>query len=220
MYGTCDRGIGAMKLTLCALLAMTGLSMAGTTTYVEPAPAPAPAEPNLWRWFVGGSAGYFFDQYEEEYYTAHIGVETPMSPGGWNTSIFLEGLYTNPEDHFDYYRGQGDEFFLSRIEVDLEIIPVTLNVKFEKEFTNHLTLFAGGGLGVAFVDLTLKDREFGGRASSDDTVFAAQAFAGLGYNFTPNFGMYAQARWLYLDDAHDFDLQDDFGAELGLRFKF
>jgi opacity protein-like surface antigen len=111
---------------------------------------------------------------------------------------------------------------------DLQIVPITMNVKFERAITGNLNGYIGGGLGIAWVDL---DLDLGGRIgdySDSDWVFTAQIFAGLSYNFTPNFEMYGGARWIYLQDP-DFsdggasatlDLDNDWLLELGLRFKF
>lgn len=202
-----------MKLPLAILLGITGFSFAGTSsssTSTNEIPVQESGDSSLWGWFVGGSAGYFFDTYEEEYYSAHLGVKLP-STGSWTISFFVEGLYTEPEESlWDPFDGN--------INLSLEIIPVTANVMFEKQITGGLTAFLGGGVGIA--QLEYEQSSDAGDLSVDDDTLAVQLFAGLGYNVTDNFQIYGAARWLYLDDTELFDFDDDFGAELGLRLKF
>lgn len=110
---------------------------------------------------------------------------------------------------------------------DLEIMPITLNVKFERQLTGNLNAYFGGGLGMARVDLSVDVGSLGD-FSDDDWVFTAQIFAGLSYNVTQNFEVYGGARWIYLDDADlsdgggtaTLDLEDDWLFELGLRYNF
>jgi hypothetical protein len=191
-------------------------------------------EPCLWSWFVGGSVGYLVET-EEVMYTGHVGVTTPWCPGGWKISIFAEGAYTEVDD------GYRDDGFFSRpdrpfgfnlgsgplsVDVETEIVPVTLNVKFEHAIVDKLSFYIGGGLGVAFVDIDADAwTPFGGySASENDEVFSAQVFSGLSYSFTPAFEMYGGARWIYLDDikidGYKTEVGDDWLFELGARFKF
>jgi opacity protein-like surface antigen len=95
---------------------------------------------------------------------------------------------------------------------------VTLNYKFDYYFTDSLSFYAGAGVGAAFVS-----NDFPG--FSDDSVeLAAQIFAGIGYDLTPNFQIYPGARWIWIDDSDiagvAVDIGDDVGLELGARFKF
>lgn len=109
---------------------------------------------------------------------------------------------------------------------DLDIIPITMNVKLERPLTGNLNGYFGAGLGIALVDLSV---DIGSNNfSDDDWVFTGQVFAGLNYNFNPNFEVYGGARWIYYDDAElednglggDLELDDDFLLELGARFNF
>jgi hypothetical protein len=105
---------------------------------------------------------------------------------------------------------------------DLDIMPITFNVKLERPLTGNLNAYFGGGLGMALVDLSVDTGP--ASFSDDDWVFVGQVFAGLNYNFTPNCEMYGGARWIYFDDA-DFggatlDLDDDFLLEIGVRYNF
>ena len=109
---------------------------------------------------------------------------------------------------------------------DLDIMPITLNVKLERPLTDGLNFYFGGGLGMALVDLSV---DVGPMSfSDDDWVFVGQLFTGLNYNFNPDFEVYGGVRWIYYDDA-DFsdsgstvtlELEDDFLFEIGARFNF
>jgi opacity protein-like surface antigen len=109
---------------------------------------------------------------------------------------------------------------------DLDIMPITLNVKLERPLTDSLNFYLGGGLGVALVDLSV---DVGPMSfSDDDWVFVGQLFTGLNYNFNPDFEVYGGVRWIYYDDA-DFsdsgstvtlEIEDDFLFEIGARFNF
>lgn len=109
---------------------------------------------------------------------------------------------------------------------DLDIMPITLNVKLERPITGNLNVYFGAGLGMALVDLSVEVGDFD--FSDDDWVFTGQVFAGLNYNFNPNFEVYGGARWIYFDDASlsdndvggDLELDDDFLLEIGARFNF
>ena len=63
-----------------------------------------------------------------------------------------------------------------------------------------------------------------GFVSDDQWEFTAQAFAGVVYNVSPNFEIYAGARYMWLDDVSLFganiDDLDDVGVGAGIRFNF
>ena len=180
------------------------LCLAAAANAGEPAAAPATYTPAasgpLWTWFAGGSVGYFFDA-EEAYYTLHLGAKIAET-GSISHSLYLEGLYTEVSDNL----------------VDVDLLPVTLNYKADFALNDRLSLYAGVGVGAAFIDSTA------GPFEDDNIEFAAQIFAGLGYEVTETFEIYGGARWLWVDDTSvgpfAVDSGDDIGAELGLRFRF
>jgi len=202
-----------MKRSILLLsLALALPAFAGTSAKQEIAPAPAP-EPSIWQWFAGASAGYLLDN-EEAFYSAHVGVDTPWTVAGAKVALFLEGAYTKPEETFEGLR-QFDT------DVETQIIPVTLNVKFEREIVGNLSGYIGAGAGVAFVD-TDSHNELFGDDSINDEVFAGQVFAGVVYNVTPSFEVFGGARWIYLDDSEALQAVDneDFVFEGGIRYNF
>ena len=70
---------------------------------------------------------------------------------------------------------------------DLSMHAVMANAFWEPRFGNWLPSI-GGGAGVGIIDATLKASAFGASSSDNesDTVFAYQAGAGIGYEFSPN----------------------------------
>lgn len=206
----------------CIALAGSSAKSAKSAKVVIPPPEPAPQ----WNWFAGASAGYLVD-FEEGMYHGHIGVDFPTR-GAYQHSLFAEVGWTETDENFT------DSVTEDRVNSELDILPVTLNYKFERQFACGLNAYIGAGVGVAFVDYEATIRNLTPvvvRNSGDDTVFAAQIFAGLGYDVTENFEVYGGARWIYLDDANTgsfapatrpgataFD--DDVLIEAGLRYNF
>ena len=220
---------------------------AGTSAKEVVAPAPAP-NPCLFTWFAGGSVGYL-TEFEEVMYTGHIGTDTCWNIGGWNVALFAEIGYTERDESYSYARQSTppvephfhDSFTVDELEdyldatsyfgqtntsYDLDIMPITFNVKLERQLTGNLNAYFGGGVGVAGVDLSI-DAGFD-HASDDDWVFVGQVFAGLTYNVNQNFEIFGGARWIYFEDADlsdggfkgTLELEDDFFFELGARFNF
>ena len=198
---------------------------AGTPSKAVIPPPPPPAEPSLWNWFIGASAGYLVD-FEEPMYHVHVGVDTPWNVGGFDVALFAELGYTEKSENFSFLvqdpQMSAPVFITQQGKASVDIIPLTFNVKLERPIAQNLNFYVGAGLGVAFVDLKVSSPS--GSVSDDDTVFAAQAFAGLVYNVSPAFEVYGGARWIYLDDGDLFGSSADFGddvlLELGLRYNF
>lgn len=197
--------VRAMKHSLIALtsaLALGSTAFAGSEGYTGPAPTGGSSYQSspLYQWFAGASVGYLTDS-EEDYYTLHIGTKIAES-GPISHSLYLEGGFTNFDESF----------------VDIDIVPVTLNYKLDYQLSGPLSLYAGVGAGVAFVDV---DTPFGG---DDSAEFAWQAFAGIAYDLSPAAQIYGGARYIWIDDAKLFgsrvDVGDDVGVEIGARFRF
>ena len=186
-------------------------------------------------------------------YNVHVGASNSCwTIGGWNVSLFGEVGYTTKDD--DYYGNrllpnlnviapplQRSTYTVNQMEdslaaaavyygghtgYDLDVLPITLNVKFERQLTGSLNAYIGAGLGAAYesLDITLGSTKY-----SDSTwVFTSQVFGGLNYNVTPNFDVYGGARWIYYSNASLSDggesaklkLGSDCLLELGARYKF
>lgn len=242
--GVCPHYPARMKKYTLILLLATAPLFAGSPAPVAPAPPPC-----LTTWFAGASVGYL-TELEAPMYNLHIGAgNSCWTMGGWNVSLFGEVGYTQKDE--DYYGFRGDDNYLRPIQrssytvdqmedalaagalyfgidtgYELQIMPITLNVKFERQLSANLNAYFGAGLGAAWVDLELSAD--GDKLSDSDWVFACQVFAGLNYSVTPNFDVYGGARWIYYSDASlsdmgesaDLELGSDCLLEIGLRYKF
>lgn len=186
--------------TLGLALGLSASAFAGDTTPAPSTTAPSMTESSLLTWFAGGSVGYLIDN-EEEFYTLHLGMKIAES-GPISHSLFLEGAYA--------------EF--NTFGLDTDVIPVTLNYKLDYSLSESFSIYAGAGVGAAFVDTSF------GPFDDSTTELSAQIFAGVGYDVTENFELYSGLRWLWIDDSSLFgrsvEIGDDYGVELGGRFKF
>lgn len=200
-----------MNKSILLSLALAMPALAGTTTTSEVYSQPAPQQEG-WQWFAGASATYLFD-YEEVLYSGNVGVKSPWSPLGFATSFFIEGGFmeqdNDGEDNLGIPGIAGSD-----LDVDLKVVPITANVKFEKAFNENIGLYFGGGVGSAHSKLS---STFG---SDSEWVFTAQVFAGVNFRINDHSEIYTGARWVYFDDADEYQLDDDFGAEVGYRYHF
>lgn len=185
-------------------------------------------------------------------YNIHVGNITCWNLAGWNIAMFAEGGYVEKEESYSPGRGfkplpsgNRNSFNLDELGealqsaatdrrvntgYELDILPVTFNVKLERPIASNLKAYFGAGLGSANADLSINARRNNRSEgiSDDDWVFTAQAFAGLNCNITRNFEIYGGARWIYFDDAKislrgnssTLELEDDFLFELGARYHF
>lgn len=204
--------------------------MAGTPSSKEMIPPPPPPEPaSLWQWFAGASAGYLFDT-EEPMYHIHLGVEFPSS-SAWKSALFLELGWMETDLATPFPRGLFPNAGPGVTNSDLEVMPLTLNYKIERQITGGLSFYAGAGAGIAFIDSsTYTSFAFAPAIYGDDSdeVFVAQVFAGLVYNVTEAFEIYGGARWIYLDEpsfatvpgVQLASFEDDVLGELGFRVNF
>jgi hypothetical protein len=211
-----------MKISyaLVLFLAVAAPAVAGTSAKE----VIAPAAPSLWSWFAGASIGHL-DDFDETMYHGHVGVDTPWKVGGWDVALFAElgqaeanagGIAPIDAPPLNILNA------LAPVRTqELEIMPLTLNVKLERPIAGKLSASIGAGLGVAFVDFSSRDGLF---PSVNDEALAAQAFAGLVYNLCASAEIFGGARWIYVDyDAAGFgapSFDDDILYEAGLRYNF
>ena len=192
---------------------------------------PPPPAPCLWTWFAGGSAGYVSGDWDEEIYTLHLGAERKCPGSNCSHAIYLEVGYTEKEEGFSAIVGD----FPTDLSYECDVIPITLNYKYECALTGNLNWYVGAGAGVALVDCkaSATTRTQSGNLtqsnSEDDTVFYAHIFAGLTYNVSESFELFAGVKYIFMDDVDfgggsslvdDFTLDEDLHVELGARFNF
>ncbi len=217
--------------------AMTSIVVAGevvdTSKEVLPAAYDNP-------YFMGATFGYL-DKMDTEFYSIHFGKDLSRKLCNWEQAIYLELGYAAPDDSssFTYTptptppptsQLPTDEPspVTVKVDVDFEMIPLTLNYKLERQLSNRFNVYLGAGVGAAFTDSEASSGS--SKVSNSDTVFFAQAFAGLLYNINPKWELYGGARYIYLDEpgGEAWDAvesagvasNDDWLVELGLRYNF
>ena len=205
--------------TLLAGLSLAASAQAGEDYSAKAPVAPAPA-PALWTWFAGGSVGYLTDM-DTEMYTLHVGMERQIDDVS-SHAIFLEVGYANPDGYgFGTKGGSAD----TRFDVDADIIPVTINYKYERSITDKLDWYIGAGVGLAFVDTDHSYKNHNSwsdvKNNISDAEFYGQIFTGLVYNVSDEFEIFGGARYIYMNDDDDFNTYgDDWMFELGARWNF
>lgn len=229
-----------MKTTTFACLA--GLSLASAaqagTPAIETAPAPATG---LWQWFIGGSVGYLTDL-EEEMYNLQLGMEYRTPDERASHAIYLEVGFTQDEAGYcndsDLPGGISSE-----VSIDLDIIPITLNYKYQAAITDRLNWYAGLGVGVAVLDSSYDwswsqalSNEYAnhgeGSGDDNDVVFYGDVFAGLSYDVSDSFEVFGGVRYILMDNqdwgyddngvsyAYEGGIDGDVLVELGARYRF
>ncbi|MGE9266676.1 MAG: outer membrane protein [Verrucomicrobiales bacterium] len=184
---------------------------------------PPPAPLCQWGWFAGASGGQLLDA-EEQMYTLHFGAERFCEGDPATHAIFLEVGYADIDTSTGYTPGTANYPY----DVDGEIIPITINYKYERNLSGALNWYAGAGAGLALVDadFAILGDPIG---SFDDTVFYGHIFAGLSYNFSAAFEVYGGARYIFMDDPdltgisavdEAMSLDGDVLLELGARYNF
>ncbi len=226
-----------------ALILTTGLALASScvqagTTYTTPAPAPSVG---TWEWFAGGSAGYLTDL-EEEMYTLHLGAEYKNSNSQGTHAIYLEVGYTQDDADFSYSPPPGMVGGRTvKSAIDLDIIPITLNYKYEAPLTENLHWYLGVGAGIVLMDSSYDwswtqavappFNQGSGGDDRDEVQFYGHVFAGLTYDLSDCFEIFGGVRYIFMDDldistnilpnqSYTAGIDGDVLLELGLRYNF
>jgi len=219
--------------TLLAGFALTAAAIAGT-----PAPVTPPPSVGLWTWFAGGSVGYLTDL-EQPMYSLNLGMEYKRPGASGSHSIYLQVGYAEDDASYGYHPGIAGAKSADA-SIDMHIIPITLDYKYEGTLSGHLNYYVGLGLGIAVVDTScdwswsqaLPPPYGNGNGSNDQTQvrFYGEIFAGLSYSVTDAFQIYAGARYILMDNAdryvhvngqtYDAGINNNFLLELGLRYHF
>jgi len=112
------------------------------------------------------------------------------------------------------------DLILFREGFDVDIVPITLNLKAERNLFGRVGAYVSGGLGYAFTNVS------GSGYDENGGGFYAQAAAGLVWNVTESVDIYGGGRWVHLSDLDfndkslGFELDDQLGWEIGARYKF
>jgi len=173
---------------------------------------------------IGGPIGSFesvdISDFDFDLYSLHVGRDLGTQILGCDVAAYLEVAYLSGDATlsatlFNSFEG----LVTDSTTFDLDIIPITMNIKLERNLFGALSMYGTAGVGYAFSEASA----FGD--SETDGGFYAQASAGLLYNISENFEAYTGARWLYLGsvgiaDDDDLELDNDFAWEVGLRYNF
>ena len=225
-----------MKTTAFTL--MTGLVLAASASAGTPAAVTAPPPTaGLWTWFAGGSVGYLTDL-EQPMYSLNLGMEYKRPGTQGSHSIYLQVGYAEDDESYSYHPGLPGARSADA-SIDMHIIPITLDYKYEGTLSGRLNYYVGLGLGIAIVDTSCDWRwsqaiypngSGGGSDDKTDVRFYGEIFAGLSYNVTDAFQIYAGARYILMDNvdrnvhvtgaSYDAGINNNFLLELGLRYHF
>ena len=228
-------------------LAIVASAQAGEEASAKHVVAP-PAPSCLWSWFAGGSVGVIDgDDWDEEIYTLHIGKERKCVGSNGSHALFLEVGYTEEEESsrsvvntpgepIDDGDILPDTQETTQLSLETEIIPITLNYKYESVLSGNFNWYAGAGAGIALVDIELKETTTTiqgdsntsavDNQSDDDVVFYAHIFAGVVYNLSDAWEVFGGARYIFMDDPDfggdsiDAPLDEEVHYELGARYNF
>jgi len=183
-----------MKKHLLSLLALAGLAFGSAQAHA------ASASP-----YVGAGFGYLLDE-KEPLFTIRAGMQLPTRspadfPDRFSHNLEFELGYTDLGDSGAKY----------------DLTTFFFNYRGEVTGLGWVPYF-GAGLGFANADVRV------GFLSDDDTVLAAQAFAGMKYNFTPAASVALGARYIWIDDVRIFGFSgqdgDDVALEASLSIRF
>lgn len=169
-----------------------------------------------------GSYGdhYGIDDFEFEMYTLHVGRDLGTQFLGCDLAAYLEVGYLDGDASMSYYDFDSFGTYSGTAGVDIDIIPITLNLLIERTLFAGIKGYISGGIGYAFTD-----SKFLGKSDNDGGFFA-QASMGLAYDVNDNWEIYGGARYLFLGDLdlggnlNGAELDDSVGYEIGLRYSF
>lgn len=221
-----------MKLERLMITAFASLSASAFAGSPETAPAQGAAQESyLAGWFAAASFGQIYDigssvdnvfnvnqdlgDLDMDMYSLQAGRRFTYQQYGLSTALYLEVAYLDGDLDIN---NLGGFVILNPINVDIDIIPVTLNAMVERNLYAGLGCYLSGGMGYGFTDTEVLNQ------SDTDGGFYAQLAAGLNYKFNERFEMFGGARWVYLDSLEfgdsSLELDDGFAWEAGFRYNF
>lgn len=159
-------------------------------------------------WFAGASAAYLFDA-GEPMFSLSLGRRLDWSPSGWEVDLYLEGGRIEDDNQF------GIALDSPLLESDVQIVPITGNLRFGKRFTPNFGAYCGLGAGAAFTEIITDHAD-----RDQDVVFTGQLFAGLNWYLGQTSELFVGGRWIYFSDAEKHEMKSDGAVELGYRWHF
>ena len=165
----------------------------------------------------GGSNHYDISDFDFDMYTLHVGRDLGMQFLGCDLAAYLEvGFLTGDASLRFSEFDSSDNLISATTGIDVDIIPITFNLKAERVLFANIKGYISAGIGYAFTRT-----KFLGETDNDGGFFA-QASMGLGYDINENWEIYGGARYLWLDqlDIAGSEIDNNVGYEIGLRYNF
>lgn len=109
---------------------------------------------------------------------------------------------------------------ISTIPVDVEVdaIPFWANYRYQQNINDKLVVYAGAGLGMAFIDAKVEAAGVGVLDEKDE-ILTTQVFFGMGYNLSRNINLYAGYRTIYFGEADKVDGIRYFDSDMSQVFE-
>jgi len=166
-----------------------------------------------------GTTGNHYDvsDFDFDMYTLHVGRDLGMQFLGCDLAAYLEvGFLDGDADlRFSEFDSQ-DNLLSSTTGINVDIIPITFNLKAERVLFANIKGYISAGLGYAFTRTKLLGE------TDNDGDFFAQASMGLAYDVNDNWELYGGARYLWLDQLNigGAEIDNNVGYEIGARYHF
>jgi len=193
---------------------------------------------SLWQWFTGGSVGYLTDL-DHAMYNVQVGMEYRTPGDQTSHSLYLQLGYTQDDAGYGHASAPGG--VVQSASVDLHIIPVTANYKYEAPLSGNLHYYVGLGVGFVIMNYTndwtwyqVTAPPFPHGSGTDDQTdvrLYSELFGGLSYNISQSFEFFGGARFDMMSNVdHNVNvigapkfnagINHDFLFELGARYHF
>ncbi len=168
-----------------------------------------------------GSIGdhYEVSDFEFDMYTLHIGRDLGKQVLGCDLAAYLEVGFLDGDANTSFFNSGSNSFINSvSTSTDIDIIPITMNLKLERPFYGPISGYITGGIGYAFTDIELDSESDSGGG------FYAQASIGLIYNINASWEIFGGARYVHLSSLdfgdNGIELDDNIAYEIGARYNF
>ena len=237
------------KIHTCLVaIALVTAAQAGTPS---PTQSPEIQGSGLWQWFVGGSIGHLTDL-DHGMYDFQLGMEYRNPVDRTSQAVFLQVGYTHYDVDFQYpqippYIPGGPIPPIpagaptGSASIDLQIIPITVNYKYEAPITGNLNYYVGLGLGCAVINYTDDWSWYqptappfphgSGRDEQTDIRPYGELFGGFSYNVSDSFQVFSGMRFICMNNVdysipvpgssrYNVGINHDFLFELGAHYRF
>jgi len=231
-----------------ALLATSTIGQPGASTFTDATPTAAPLaafyEPALYEPLVSPDYDDRRDEPGPWYLRVNAGgVTTTSSDGasedvdfdeGWLAAVAIGRRLTDGDGNFDFSLELEGVFTQADADDSTEVDDVStiapyLNGVFDFRLSDRFAIYAGAGVGAAWLNVGTETDTLSDFDSEDGAFFTWQAKAGVKWHFSPNMALTAGYRFRNIDDAKitndidnsSFDLStEQHVIELGLEFGF